>query len=110
LLKKAYTAPFPDKASCKGARAFPLDIPSSEDHPTASYMQETRDHLDDLQSTPKILIWGMQDPIFPPKVIEFWRRIYPDVEVFEIPEAGHFLQEDAPEKIVGFIQNFLQQT
>jgi pimeloyl-ACP methyl ester carboxylesterase len=107
-LIKAYTAPFPDAESHIGVKAFPLDIPKGNSHPSSAIMQEIRKKLPLLQDKQKTLIWGMQDTIFPPKVIEFWKRIYPDIEVHPLDNAGHFLQEDAPEEIIQIIKNFVQ--
>ncbi|MHA1798927.1 MAG: alpha/beta fold hydrolase [Candidatus Helarchaeota archaeon] len=72
--------------------------------------KEIRDNLKLLKDKNKILIWGLKDFIFPPKIIEVWKKIYPDIEVHEIENAGHFLQEDAPEEIIGIIKEFLKRT
>ncbi|WXG39677.1 MAG: alpha/beta fold hydrolase [Candidatus Freyarchaeum deiterrae] len=106
---RAYTAPFPDKESCIGAKAFPRDIPVGMNHPSAAVMMGIRKKLDLLRNKPKILIWGLQDPVFPRMFIDAWLKIYPGTEVHELPEASHFLQEDAPEKIVKIIQKFLKK-
>ena len=63
-----------------------------------------------LNDKQKILIWGMKDRIFPPKIIEVWKKIYLGIEVHEISNAGHFLQEDAPEEILQTINDFLKKT
>ena len=109
IMKKAYTAPFPDKESCIGAMAFPKDIPKGDKHPSSKIMQEIRDNLTLLTDKFKIMIWGMKDKIFPPKIIEVWDRIYPGIKVYKIEQAGHFLQEDAPDQIVEIIKQFLKE-
>lgn len=49
----------------------------------------------------------MQDPVLPESVLRTWQRIYPHATTHEIEGASHFLQEDAPERIVSFIEEFL---
>jgi pimeloyl-ACP methyl ester carboxylesterase len=109
IMKKAYTAPFPTPESHIGAKAFPLDIPKGDSHVSSKVMQEIRDNLNFLEEKPKILIWGMQDRIFPPKILQLWQEIYSGTEAHEIQNAGHFLQEDAPEEIIAIIKKFLQE-
>ena len=106
IMKQAYTAPFPTPESNKGAKAFPLDIPKGSNHISSKIMQEIRDNLNLLEKIPKILIWGMQDRIFPPKILQLWQEIYPGTPSYEIQNAGHFLQEDAPEEIIAIIKKF----
>ncbi|TFG04613.1 MAG: alpha/beta fold hydrolase [Promethearchaeota archaeon] len=110
IMKKAYMGPFPTPESNIGARAFPLDIPKGTDHPSSQIMQEVRDNLHLFENTPKIIIWGMKDRIFPPKIIQVWLKQYPNTTVYELSDAGHFLQEDAPEKIIAIIDQFLSET
>lgn len=106
---RAYTAPFPDRASCIGAIAFPRDIPVGNDHPSADTMRSIQKKLSLLSDKAKIIIWGTQDPIFPKRMLDWWKKVYPGTESHELPEAGHFLQEDAPEKIVAIITDFLRK-
>jgi len=106
---RAYTAPFPDRASCIGAIAFPRDIPVGRNHPSAGLMHEIREKLSILRDKPNIIVWSLQDPVFPKRVLDWWLRIYPGTEVHTLPEASHFLQEDEPAKIVEIIQEFLRR-
>ncbi len=109
LMLRAYTSPFPAAEYCKGAVAFPRDIPIGMSHPTAAFMQSVRDKLDRLVKTPKILIWGMQDIVFSPAVIDRWHKFYPGTPVHQVEDAGHFLQEDAPAEIISTIRLFCSQ-
>jgi pimeloyl-ACP methyl ester carboxylesterase len=107
---RAYTAPFPDKASCRGALAFPLDIPVGRNHPSAPLMHSILERRNILRDKGKVIIWGLQDPVFPRLVLDWWHKAYPGTETHELPEASHFLQEDVPDKIVNIIQRFLSKT
>lgn len=104
---EAYTSPFPEEKYYIGALAWPKDIPVGRNHPSAAIMQHVRDNLDKLSEKEKILIWGLNDPIFPERTINWWHKIYPNIETHKIPNASHFLQEDAPKKIISIIQNFI---
>ncbi|MBD3343151.1 MAG: alpha/beta fold hydrolase [Candidatus Lokiarchaeota archaeon] len=107
-LLEAYEAPFPNDESYIGALAWPKDIPVGKSHPSAESMLHIRENLDNLENKPKILIWGLKDPIFPPMLIEWWNKIYPGIETHKIEEASHFLQEDSPKEIIEIIKRFLQ--
>lgn len=108
---RAYTAPFPSPEYCIGGLAFPRDIPIGFSHPSARAMQEVREKLGRLAGKPKILVWGMKDIIFPPAVIKRWTgKLFPGIEVHEIEDASHFLQEDAPGRIIDIITEFMKNT
>jgi haloalkane dehalogenase len=106
----AYTAPFPSEEYYIGAFAWPKDIPVGDSHPSAPIMSHVRNNLDKLLEKDKILIWGMKDPIFPEKTIEWWHKIYPEIKTFQIQYASHFLQEDSPLEIIKIIKKFLGET
>jgi pimeloyl-ACP methyl ester carboxylesterase len=40
-------------------------------------------------------------------VLDWWRSVLPQARVHEIPDAAHFLQEDAPEEIAGYLAEFI---
>jgi haloalkane dehalogenase len=104
----AYTAPFPSEEYYIGAFAWPKDIPIGDSHPSAPTMKHVRENLNNLSEKEKILIWGLKDPIFPKKMINWWQKIYTDIKTYEIKDASHFLQEDAPDEIISIISDFIQ--
>lgn len=107
-LIEAYSAPFPKDEYYIGALAFPKDIPVGQNHPSANIMQEVRQKLPVLSHKKKILIWGLRDPIFPEWMIDWWKKIFPEIEVHKIENASHFLQEDSPDEIISIIRDFLK--
>jgi len=64
--------------------------------------------LEKFRNHPIQLIWGMKDWCFTPKdfLTEF-RRIFPKANSLEIADAGHYVFEDAPERILKRVREFL---
>ncbi|MFW0790743.1 haloalkane dehalogenase [Gordonia sp. CPCC 205333] len=57
-----------------------------------------------LGAKPALAVWGMRDMVFRPRAcLPRIREAFTDVEVVELPEAKHFIQEDAPNEIVAAI-------
>jgi haloalkane dehalogenase len=53
-----------------------------------------------LSTKPALLVWGMKDLAFrPSSTIPRMRAAFPDHVVVELPNAKHFIQEDAPGRI-----------
>ena len=108
--KAAYEAPFPDAASQAGARALPLLVPRADDDPGAARLSWAREELSRWHA-PTLVLWGGADAVLPVSIGERFARSIPhcdDVEV--IPDAGHFLQEDAGERIGARIARFVADT
>jgi haloalkane dehalogenase len=43
-------------------------------------------------------------------MLELWRQRFPTAQVNEITDASHYLQEDAHERIVPWLLDFLRET
>ncbi|HET9101990.1 MAG TPA: haloalkane dehalogenase [Solirubrobacteraceae bacterium] len=102
----AYEAPFVNAGSKAGARAFPLMLPTTPDAPGAAAGQRVLEALRD-DARDKLVLWADSDPVIP---LETGRRFAASLgtEVAHvIPEAGHFLQEDAGPQIGGLIADWL---
>ncbi len=99
----AYRAPFPDWNSRIATLKFPRDIPVGDDHPSTPAMGHIQDNLGKLK-VPTIIVWAMQDPAFPTQLLDVWKAVFPQAEAHTLDNASHFLQEDAPEEIVGYIR------
>jgi haloalkane dehalogenase len=57
-----------------------------------------------LGSKPALLIWGMKDFAFRPGPnLPRMRTAFPDHVVVELPDAKHYIQEDAPDQIAAAI-------
>jgi len=104
----AYRAPFPTPESRLALLCWSRDIPVHETDPSYSEMKRIEEALVRFIGTPTLLVWGMRDPVLPESVLRMWQRIYPQATAAEIEDASHFLQEDAPERIVLCIEEFLE--
>jgi haloalkane dehalogenase len=105
-LLDAYRAPFPDFNSRRHVLAFARDIPLGEEHPSYATIGSIEDRLGDLDVKPLVL-WGTQDPVFPPALQDFWREKFPHGEVEGLEHAGHFVQEDAAAEVLSRLEKFL---
>ena len=106
---RAYSAPFPDRASCIGAIEFPLDVHYNR---FASYVVEglQTGNLEAVKAKPAMLCTGDMDfGIQPEWVRADFAKLFPDAPVVPLPGVGHFCQEDVPETLVALIQAFVQQ-
>jgi haloalkane dehalogenase len=102
-----YERPFPDAASKAGARAIPLILPLTPDSPGARAGQETLEALRG-DARPALMLWADSDPVLP---LETGRRFAAALGgelAHVIPDAGHFLQEDAGPQIGALIADWLQ--
>jgi haloalkane dehalogenase len=70
-------------------------------------MQRIERSLPQLAAIPILLVWGMQDPVLTKSVLRMWQHMYPHAITHELEDASHFLQEDAPDRIIGWIEQFL---
>jgi haloalkane dehalogenase len=101
-----YERPFPNLAAKAGARAFPLILPTSPSAPGAVEGQRTLDALRNDQR-PKLILWADSDPVLPLETGHRFAAALGGEIGHVIPEAGHFLQEDAGPAIGGLITDWL---
>jgi pimeloyl-ACP methyl ester carboxylesterase len=100
-VKAAYRVPHPDRASRAGPLAFPRQVPLREGTPVARMTHETAEALErDFRDRPAAICWGMRDVLFGEPVLDLWRAVLPQAKVTRIDDAGHFVQEDAHERVI----------
>ena len=105
---RAYSMPFPTKADCIGAIAFPLDLFLGRIVP---YVKEGFPLIEGLKAKPAMLAVGMKDrAIDPAYQIADFKGVFPDGPVIKLPDAGHYCQEDDPKTLIALIQQFIQLT
>ncbi len=108
---RAYAAAFASADECRGAIAFPME---------GLHLERIRDTLVAAlpglfklgqAGVPAMMIEGMQDhAIWPHVAIAGFKAFFPHGTVHELPQAGHFIQEDAHEIVVPLIEEFCLRT
>lgn len=105
---RAYSAPFPDRASCIGGIEFPLDVHLGRAFPYILGGLDTG-NLDAVKAKPAMLAVGMKDhAIIPENAIADFKALYPSAPINTFEQAGHFCQEDIPEILTALIHHFIQ--
>ena len=105
----AYRAPFPDEASRKPVWRWPNEIPI-EGEP-ADVAEAVGAYNAWLQETevPKLLFAATPGALITAPVVEWARSALPNLEVVDLGEGIHFVQEDHPEKIGRGIARWLAE-
>lgn len=89
---------------------FVRDIPLSPRHRTWSVLQNIENGLADLNGWPIQLIWGMKDWCFRPECLRRFQQHWPAAATCEIPDAGHYVVEDAHDIVGRRVAEFLKRT
>ena len=108
-VKSAYLAPHPNWKSRTPILVFPREIPSGPEGPVSELCAEVEAGLErHFRSRPVAIAWAMRDIAFTPQILEqAWGGTFPDARVTRLEHAGHYLQEDAHERIVPELLEFL---
>jgi pimeloyl-ACP methyl ester carboxylesterase len=108
-VKKGLTAPY----NCWNHRIavlrFVQDIPLCPDDSSYAHAKTVDDNLSLFSDTPILICWGDHDFVFNHNFLDEWQRRFPKAEVHRFSDAGHYVLEDVPEKIVPLVQDFLQR-
>ena len=59
---------------------------------------------------PALIFWGLEDIAFRKKELDRWKSELSDAESHELQGCGHFLAEEAPEKLVEALHAFMSRT
>ncbi|MFM7846911.1 MAG: alpha/beta fold hydrolase [Planctomycetota bacterium] len=86
---------------------FVADIPLSKRHPTYQTLVDLEAQLPTLANRPVQLIWGMKDWCFTDVCCRRLQVSFPQATVTRLPDAGHYVIEDAHERIIPLVKQFL---
>jgi haloalkane dehalogenase len=100
-------APYDCWAHRTAVHQFVHDIPLSPRHPSYPTLLGIEQGLARFVGRPVCLIWGMRDWCFTPAFLERFLEFFPKAEVHRFDDAGHYVVEDAHERIVPILAEFV---
>ena len=106
-VKAGYLAPYDSFANRVAILRFVQDIPTRPSHPTYRLVAEIGRGLALFTGHPMLIIWGAQDWCFTTDFLKEWQTRFPNAEVHLVPDAGHYVVEDAHERIIPWVREFL---
>src|SRR5207249_3889106 len=108
--RAAYLAPHPTWASRAGLLAYPRLWPFDARSPTWGLARNIEDGLPKLAAKPVLICRGLKDPGYQAGLLTLGADRFPSGQVHEFEDASHFLQEDAHERILPILIDFLRRT
>jgi len=105
---QGYLAPYGSWRDRVALLRFVQDIPLGPGHPSWDTLLATEAGLSRLQGRPALILWGERDWCFTPAFREEWQRRFPNAEVHTFADAGHYVVEDAAERVLSLTRAFLR--
>ncbi len=105
--RAAYLAPHPNWSSRTSILVFPREIPSGAEGRVSDFLAGVEEGLSAFSAKPVFIAWAMKDIAFTPDLLEqLWLKTFPHAQVLKLEDAGHYLQEDAHERIIPSLLEF----
>jgi cis-3-alkyl-4-acyloxetan-2-one decarboxylase len=98
--KRGFLAPYGNPHDRIATLRFVEDIPLRAAHPSYARLQRIEERLPLLADKPMLLLWGERDFCFTPKFRARWQQLFPRAEVRAYDDVGHYVMEDAHERVV----------
>lgn len=108
-IRAGYVAPYNNWANRVAVHRFVQDIPLKPSHPTYDTLSQVEAGLQQFRQHPMLLAWGEQDWCFSPEFRKEFEQRFPQAESFPIADAGHYVFEDAHERLIPRVREFLTQ-
>lgn len=105
--RRAYVAPYDTPAHRIATLRFVEDIPLSPADRGYELVRDTGAMLPQLADRPILICWGLRDFVFDATFLREFERAFPTAEVHAWRDAGHYVLEDARERVVERVRAFL---
>jgi haloalkane dehalogenase len=106
-VRQGLLAPYDSWKNRVAVHEFVRDIPLSPRHRSYAMLEGIERRLPSLRDRPWQFIWGMRDWCFTPHFLARFLDFIPAAEVHRLADAGHYVVEDAHERIVPLMEQFL---
>jgi pimeloyl-ACP methyl ester carboxylesterase len=108
-VKRAYRDVHRGWAERTSILVFPREIPVTRVGPVVEMTTGIEEGLKrHFRSKPVHITWAMKDRAFVPNYLDaLWLDTFPDASVTKLDDAGHYLQEDAHERIAPELARFV---
>lgn len=109
-VREALLSPYDTPQNRLSTLRFVQDIPLGPADRAWALVESTGAQLAQFGDRPMFIGWGLGDFVFDRAFLAEFRRRFPGAEAHEYADAGHYVLEDAHERLVPAIRNFLQRT
>jgi haloalkane dehalogenase len=109
-VKAGYLAPYNNWQNRIALLRFVQDIPLEKWHKSRGTLNEIEGGLSRLSQHPMLIIWGDDDFCFTTRdFLPEWQKRFPGAVVHVVDDAGHYIVEDAHQRILPWILEFLSR-
>lgn len=108
-VKQGLLAPYNSWRNRIATLKFVQDIPLVRGDKSYDIVEQSDDQLHRLADIPMLILWGRHDFVFDMDYFTEWQRRFPKARSLVFDDAGHYLVEDIPEKIIESIKAFLAE-
>jgi cis-3-alkyl-4-acyloxetan-2-one decarboxylase len=106
-VRKAYLSPYNSWNNRIAIQRFVEDIPLQPGDYSHSVVQYVSDNVNAFENTPTRIFWGDQDFVFDEAFLAQWQTRLPRAQITRFKDAGHYVLEDAHERIIPELRAFL---
>jgi haloalkane dehalogenase len=106
-VKQGLIAPYNCPKNRLATLRFVQDIPLALNDPGFHIVERVDRRLATMAHIPMLILWGRHDFVFDVDYYNEWCRRFPKAEKHLFDDAGHYLLEDVPERIIGMVKDFL---
>jgi haloalkane dehalogenase len=108
-VRAGLTAPYNSWNNRRATLKFVQDIPVDPGDPSYDIVRRVDQGLHRLADRPMLVCWGERDFVFDLDYLDEWRKRFPEAEVHTFADAGHYVLEDAADKIPALVEGFLRR-
>lgn len=105
-VKAGYLAPYDSWGNRVATLRFVEDIPMAPAHPSWAALKASEAGVAAMADRPTLIAWGEKDWCFTPAFRAEWEKRWPAARVVRYEDAGHYVVEDARERVVPLLAEF----
>jgi haloalkane dehalogenase len=107
-IARAYQAPYDNWHNRIATLRFVQDIPLDSGDSGYALVEDVASKLHQFQNTPALIAWGAKDFVFDDSFLREWYNYLPQAKVYRVPDAGHYVLEDAADEVIPLIVDFIR--
>ncbi len=107
-VRRGYLLPYNSWKNRIATLRFVQDIPRSPREETFEVLTDMEEKLPLLKQHRMLILWGALDWCFNKDFLHRWQGFFPDARTVVFPDASHYILEDAHEKVIPHVLEFLK--